>query len=80
MLSDKTRLEKQKNQIISDKDAEIEQLKLRMEDMSAEYLDMLKQTLDRIGSKIESESMGIGASDSELAAKLAEFKLGFADI
>lgn len=73
-------MERQKNQVIADRDSEIEQLKLRMEDMSAEYLDMLKQTLDRIGSKIESESMGLGASDAELSAKLAEFKLGFADI
>ena len=78
--AERTRLERQKDQIIADKDAEIEQLKLRMEDMSAEYLDMLKQTLDRIGNKIESESMGLGATDSELASKLAEFKLGFADI
>jgi hypothetical protein len=51
-----------------------------MEDMSAEYLDMLKQTLDRMGARIEKESLGMGASDAQLAERLKEFKLGFADI
>lgn len=52
----------------------------QMEDMSAEYLDMLKQTLDRMGARIEKESLGMGASDAQLAERLKEFKLGFADI
>ena len=53
-----------------------------MEDMSIEFAEMLKQTLDRMSQKIEQESatMGIGDTDPTLAAKLSEFKLGFVDI
>ena len=75
-------MESEKDRMIADRDMEIEQLQKKMEDMSIEFAEMLKQTLDRMSQKIEQESatMGIGDTDPTLAAKLSEFKLGFVDI
>ena len=48
---------------------------------SANLLVPAQQTLERMSQKIEMEStsMAASATDTELANKLSEFKLGFVD-
>jgi len=49
-------LHKQKDQELALKDAQIADLKQKMEDMSHEFGEMLKETLDKMSEKIEATS------------------------
>jgi DNA repair exonuclease SbcCD ATPase subunit len=49
-------LTKQKDQELALKDATIADLKMKMEDMSQEFGEMLKETLDKMSEKIEATS------------------------
>merc|ERR1712216_457628 len=49
-------LTKQKDQELALKDATIADLKMKMEDMSQEFCEMLKETLDKMSEKIEATS------------------------
>ena len=70
--------------IISLKDAEIAEQKQRMEEMSIEFGDMLKDTLDRMGDRIEMTSSNwegtSGTSDPASRSKLDQFSLGHVEI
>ena len=46
-------MEKMKDQIISQKEAEIQEMKTKMDEMAGEFGDMLKETLDKMSDRIE---------------------------
>eukprot|EP00161_Ancyromonas_sigmoides_P026782 TRINITY_DN942_c0_g2_i1.p3 TRINITY_DN942_c0_g2~~TRINITY_DN942_c0_g2_i1.p3 ORF type:complete len:224 (+),score=152.92 TRINITY_DN942_c0_g2_i1:75-674(+) len=76
---DETRREK--DQLLSVKDAEIAEHKQKMEDMSIEFGDMLKETLDKMSERIELTKTGWDGDQAGAArGKLDEFNLGHVDV
>lgn len=71
---------KAKDQVIALKEAEIAEQKQRMEEMAIEFGEMLKETLDKMGERIEvtSSSWEKDAS-APIMNRLQEFKLNVAD-
>ncbi|KAJ1629879.1 hypothetical protein T492DRAFT_629254 [Pavlovales sp. CCMP2436] len=72
---------KQKDQVIALKDAEIAEQKQKMEEMAIEFGEMLKETLDKMGERIEvtSSSWELDAG-APIMNRLQEFKLNVADV
>eukprot|EP00164_Ancoracysta_twista_P003897 GFYU01005224.1.p1 GENE.GFYU01005224.1~~GFYU01005224.1.p1 ORF type:complete len:198 (+),score=86.75 GFYU01005224.1:213-806(+) len=72
---------KEKDQIIALKEAEIAEQKQKMEDMAAEFGEMLKETLDKMGDRIELASNNWEAETStSLLQKLDEFNFKDSEI
>lgn len=67
---------KEKDQIIALKDAEIAEQKQKMEEMALEFGGMLRETLDRLGERIESTSTTWEVeTGAPIVNRLQEFKL-----
>mmetsp|Transcript_48927 Transcript_48927/g.114853 ORF Transcript_48927/g.114853 Transcript_48927/m.114853 type:complete len:150 (+) Transcript_48927:196-645(+) len=72
-------LKRQKDQVIALKDAQIAELKQKMEDMAVEFGDMLKETLDKMSERIEATSSDWDNDPAGVATKkLEDFNLGHA--
>lgn len=72
---------KAKDQVIALKEAEIGEQKQKMEEMAIEFGEMLKETLDKMGERIEvTSSSWENETGAPIMNRLQEFKLSTADI
>jgi hypothetical protein len=72
---------KAKDQVIALKDSEISEQKLKMEEMAIEFGEMLKETLDKMGERIEvTSSSWENETGAPIMNRLQEFKLNVADV
>jgi len=69
-----------KDEAIAIKDAEIAEQKQKMEEMAIEFGEMLKETLDKMGERIEvTSSSWENETGAPIMNRLQEFKLNVAD-
>ena len=64
-----------KDQVISDQEEEIKEMKSKMEGMAAEFGDMLKKTLDKMKERIELNSANFEEQSVPINKRLEEFNL-----
>jgi hypothetical protein len=73
-------LKKEKDRAIAIKEAEIVDMKQKMDDMSAEFGDMLKQTLEKMSERINITNSNfdadLGSTGVPTEEKLQEFAMG----
>jgi chromosome segregation ATPase len=69
------RVLKEKNAIIDMKDAEIGELKAKMDDMAEEFGEMLKETLDKMRERIEVSSGNFDAPDLPIQHRMEEIRV-----
>ncbi len=69
------RILKDKNSIIQMKDAEIAELKSKMDDMADEFSEMLRETLERMRERIEVTSGNFDAPDLPIQQRMEEMKI-----
>ena len=69
--------EKEKDRVTVIKDNEIQQMKIKMDQMAREFGDMLKETLDKMSERIEITSSGWEAESSTapLTKKMEEYHI-----
>ena len=66
----------EKDKIIALKENEIQQMKLKMDQMAHEFGDMLKETLDKMSERIEiTNSSWDSDSGVPITRKMEEFKI-----
>ena len=63
------------NTTINNKEAEIASMKLKMEDMAAEFGDMLKETLSKMKERIELNSQSFEEQAVPMQRRLESFQL-----
>lgn len=66
----------EKNKIISQREQEIVQMKIRMEQMTNEFGEMLKAVLDKMSERIEVTNTSWSGGDVPMIRKLEEYNLG----
>ena len=69
------RILKDKNSIIQMKDAEIAELKSKMDDMADEFSEMLRETLERMRERIEVTSGNFDAPDLPIQQRMEDMKI-----
>lgn len=66
---------KEKNAIIDMKDKEIEELRIKMDDMADEFGEMLRETLEKMRERIEVTSGNFDAPDVPIQRRMEEMKV-----
>jgi len=66
-------MKKEREALIVEKDNEIAEQKQRMEDMAQDFAEMLKETLDKMGERININADSWDSSSSSIHQRLAEF-------
>ena len=70
---------KEKNAIIDMKDKEIEELRIKMDDMADEFGEMLRETLEKMRERIEVTSGNFDAPDVPIQRRMEEMKVAAED-
>jgi len=70
-------MKRDKDRALAAKNAEIQELKSKMEEMALEFGDMLKETLDKMRERIEITNTSFeGDGGVPMISRLEEFNLG----
>ena len=66
---------KEKNAVIDMKDKEIEELRMKMDDMADEFGEMLRETLDKMKERIDVTSGNFETPDVPIQRRMEEMKV-----